>query len=64
MKAKKSIGFFLVKRNLSKGVSVSDIAQFMGEAEDSIEKIADTIRSHPEADEAELYRLLYPSEEE
>lgn len=54
----------LVKRNLSKGVSVSDIAQFMGEAEDSIEKIADTIRCHPEADEAELYRLIYPSEEE
>lgn len=54
----------LVKRNLSKGVSVSDIAQFMGETEDSVEKIADMIRCHPEADEAELYRLLYPSEEE
>lgn len=54
----------LVKRNLSKGVSVLDIAQFMGETEDSVEKIADMIRCHPEADEAELYRLLYPSEEE
>ncbi len=54
----------LVKRNLSKGVSVSDIAQFMDEAEDSIEKMADMIRCHPEADEAELYRLLYPSEAE
>ena len=43
---------------------MSDIAQFMGEAEDSIEKIADTIRRHPEADETELYRPIYPSEEE
>jgi len=53
----------LVKSNLSKGVSVSDIAQFMDEAEDSIEKIADVIRSHPEADDEDLYSLIYPSEE-
>ena len=53
----------LVKSNLSKGVSVSDIARFMDEEEDSIEKIASAIRSHPEADDEDLYSLIYPSEE-
>ena len=53
----------LVKSNLSKGVSVSDIAKFMDESEDSIEKIAAVIKSHPEADDEELYSLIYPSEE-
>ena len=54
----------LVKSNLSKGVSVSDIARFMDEEEDSIEKIASAIRSHPEADDEDLYSLIYPSEED
>ena len=53
----------LVKSNLSKGVSVSDIAKFMDESEDSIEKIVAVIKSHPEADDEELYSLIYPSEE-
>ena len=50
----------LVKRNLSRGMAVSDIVDFLDKDGEEIEKIADIIGRYPEADAEELYALVYP----
>lgn len=53
----------ITKKNLEKQMSPKDIAGFMDEPEETIQRIADTIQAHPEADVDTLYKLLHPSDE-
>lgn len=53
----------ITKKNLEKQVSPKDIADFMEEPEETIQRIADAIQAHPEADVNTLYKLLNPSDE-
>lgn len=53
----------ITKKKLEKQMSVKVIADFMEEPEETIQRIADTIQTHPEADLDALCQLLHPSDE-
>ena len=48
----------LIKKNLSRGLALKDIAEFLDEDISKVQKIAGVIHQHPEADEEKLYTLL------
>ena len=53
----------ITKKKLEKQMPVKVIADFMEEPEETIQRIADTIQAHPEADLDALCQLLHPSDE-
>ena len=50
----------LVKKNMARGLSLKDIADFLDEDVSEVQKIADLIQQHPEADADSLYEILVP----
>ena len=50
----------LVKKNMARGLSLKDIADFLDEDVSEVQKIADLIQQHPEADVDSLYETLVP----
>ncbi len=48
----------LIKKNLSRGLALKDIAEFLDEDISKVQKIAGVIHQYPEADEEKLYTLL------
>lgn len=50
----------LIKKNLARGLSLKDIADFLDEDISEVQKIANLIQQHPEADADTLYEILVP----
>ena len=50
----------LIKKNMARGLSLKDIADFLDEDIAEVRKIADLIQQHPEADVDSLYEILVP----
>ena len=50
----------LIKKNIARGLSLKDIADFLDEDISEVQKIADLIQQHPEADVDTLYEILVP----
>lgn len=50
----------LIKKNIARGLSLKDIADFLDEDMSEVQKIANLIQQHPEADVDTLYEILVP----
>ena len=50
----------LIKKNMARGLSLKDIADFLDEDISEVQKIANLIQQHPEADVDTLYEILVP----
>lgn len=50
----------LIKKNIARGLSLKDIADFLDEDISEVQKIANLIQQHPEADVDTLYEILVP----
>ena len=50
----------LIKKNMARGLSLKDIADFLDEDISEVQKIANLIQQHPEADADTLYEILVP----
>lgn len=48
----------LIKKNLSRNLALKDIAEFLDEDISKVQKIAEVIHQHPQANEEDLYALL------
>ena len=47
-----------IRKKLAKGLTATEIADMLGESEDKIRHMAETIEAHPEMDEKELLEVL------
>lgn len=52
----------IIRKLLQKGMSLTDISELLDEPDATVSAITDMIQQYPDADEATLYELLYPTD--